>query len=181
MDAVEIALELLRPALWNPNRADDETVAKIKKSIRQFGFIENLVARPHPSEEGLYEVLSGNHRLKILAELKVAAVPVVVVELSDVQARLLAQTLNRTRGRDDPVVYRQMINELLGSIPISQITALLPEDTHSIAYLLDQHSEPEVEVEPVWGAIIDCRDQADQDELLAQFEEEGRECRPLVA
>lgn len=180
MAAVEIPLAQLLPADWNPNRASDDVVAKIKRSITKYGFVENLVARPHPTQEGMFELLSGNHRLKILADLKVKAVPVEVVELSDVNARLLAQTLNRTRGRDDPVAYRRMINDLLSVLPVEEVTALLPEDTHSLAYMLANHNEPAIDVQPVWGAIIDCADETDQEELLERFREEGRECRPLT-
>jgi ParB family transcriptional regulator, chromosome partitioning protein len=64
--------------------------------------VENLVARPHPDEAGAFEVVSGNHRLLLYLELGMETAPCHVVELDDARARILAQTLNRTRDEDDP-------------------------------------------------------------------------------
>jgi len=107
-------------------------MAKLRRSIEKFGVVENLVARPHPTLPGCFEVLSGNHRLRLFRELEHAAAPVVVVELDDARARLLAQTLNRTRGSDDPQAYAQLIEEVLAELDISEVTDLLPETEATI-------------------------------------------------
>src|SRR3954453_10634876 len=101
MHSSEISLACLVEAEWNANRVSPGLLAKLRRSLEQFGVVENLVARPHPVEAGCYEVLSGNHRLRLLADLGFETAPVVLVELDDARARLLAQTLNRTRGKDD--------------------------------------------------------------------------------
>ena len=103
------------------------TRAKIRRSIEAFGVVENLVARPHPADAALLEVVSGNHRLEILRELGHVEVPVVVVLLDDTQARILAQTLNRTRGKDDPVAYRRVLEELLMGATPAVAAGFLPE------------------------------------------------------
>jgi ParB-like chromosome segregation protein Spo0J len=64
-------------------------------------------------------VLSGNHRLRVLRELGHETAPVVVVELGDAEARLLAQTLNRTRGSDDPRAYALLLEEVLATTAAS--------------------------------------------------------------
>jgi DNA-binding NarL/FixJ family response regulator len=102
----QIPLEQLLEAQWNANRVPPRLLAKVRRSIVEFGVIENLVARPHPDLPGKFEVLSGNHRLRVLRELGHETAPVVVVELGDAEPRLLAQTLNRTRGSDDPRATR---------------------------------------------------------------------------
>ena len=60
--------------------------------------VGNLVVRLLP--DGLYEVLSGNQRLQVMAELGYTHVPCVIVDLDDTNARLLAQALNRIEGQD---------------------------------------------------------------------------------
>ena len=76
-------LARLRAAPWNANRVPAAILRKIRRSIEEFGVVENLVARPHPTEPDVFEVISGNHRLELLRELGVASAPVVVVELDD--------------------------------------------------------------------------------------------------
>src|SRR4051794_28484727 len=81
METILVDIERLVEAEWNANRVPPGRLAKIRRSIEQFGLVENLVARPYPDEPGRLEVLSGNHRLRLLRELGFGQVPVVLVEL----------------------------------------------------------------------------------------------------
>lgn len=136
MRTKQIELGLLLEAEWNANRTPPGLLAKVRRSIEQFGVVENLVARPHPQRPGFFEVLSGNHRLRVLRELGHGQAPVVLVELGDGQARLLAQTLNRTRGSDDPAAYAQLLEVVLSELDLSQVTGLLPETEATIDLVL---------------------------------------------
>ena len=69
---VEVPVERLVEAGWNPNRLPEKLLAKLRRSIREFGVVENLVARPHPDRPELFEVLSGNQRLRLYRELECA-------------------------------------------------------------------------------------------------------------
>lgn len=128
----EIPLARLHAAPWNANVMTEATVGKVRESIRQFGIVENLVARPL-RRRGHFEVLSGNHRLRIYEEEGLDTAPVHVVDLDDARARLLAQTLNRTRGKDDPEAYAALLRRILEDIAPADITTLLPETEQSIA------------------------------------------------
>lgn len=130
--AVLLELSLLLPAEWNANRVPPATMAKIRRSIERFGLVENLVARPHPNAPGKYEVVSGNHRLQLCGELGIDPAPVVVADLDDAEARLLAQALNRTRGQDDPQAYGRLLEEILASRGRGDVLELLPETDSSI-------------------------------------------------
>lgn len=141
----------LRSAVWNANRVPDKMMAKIRRSIETFGFVENLVVRPLPSEDGAFEVLSGNHRLQILLELGVEAAPVVVVDVDDPHARILAQALNRTRGEDDPEAYARLVEDVLRGVEVDRLVEFLPETPNSIDRVLAVFRPPvdEDEVPPV--------------------------------
>jgi hypothetical protein len=171
----------LRPAEWNANRVSAQTLKKIRASIEEFGFVENLVARPYPGEEGAFEVISGNHRLELVREMGFKDVPVIVVELDDAHARVLAQTLNRTRGRDDPLAYRKLINDVLSGMPVEEATRFLPESKQSLESILGSLEAPNIDVPEVWGVIVECKDETDQLEVLEKLTSEGRDCRALMA
>jgi hypothetical protein len=134
MDVQELSLALLEEAPWNANRVSRSLLAKIRRSLTEFGVVENLVARPHPEQPGRFEVISGNHRLRLLHELNFDTAPVVVVELDDAHARLLAQTLTRTRGSDDPQAYAR--EQALAELDVSAVTGLLPETEATIDAVL---------------------------------------------
>jgi ParB/RepB/Spo0J family partition protein len=145
MQTRRIPIDLLVEADWNANRVSAGTLRKIRRSLEEFGVVENLVARSHPNGNGAYEVLSGNHRLRLLRELGHETAPVVVVELDDAQARLLAQTLNRTRGSDDPVAYAHLLERLLDEFQASEVAEFLPESEATIDRLLREYGHTEVE------------------------------------
>jgi DNA modification methylase len=131
-----ISLDRLVEAGWNPNRVKPALMARIRRSLQRFGVVEGLVARPHPQREGAFEILSGNHRLRLLRELGHEKAPVVVVDLDDAQARLLAQTLNRTRGSDDPAAYARLLDEVLKEFSAHEVSEFLPESEASIEAVL---------------------------------------------
>ncbi len=133
MDLMNLRLERLQDAPWNPNRMDDVTLKRLVESMTRFGMVQNLVVRP--IGKGQYEVLSGNQRLQALRELGYAKAPCVVVEVDDAHARLLAQALNRIQGEDDLGLKAELVREILESLPKEEVLSLLPETTESLQAL----------------------------------------------
>lgn len=135
----QVPLERLHAAPWNANVVPARTLVKIRRSIVDFGIVENLVARPAPEHgDGHLEVLSGNHRLEIYGELELAKAPVHVVELDDIHARLLAETLNNTRGDHDPEKYADLLRTVLEQMSVQQVVGYLPETEHSIDKIIGE-------------------------------------------
>ncbi|MFQ6025898.1 MAG: ParB/RepB/Spo0J family partition protein [Dehalococcoidia bacterium] len=141
MEVIDLSLEQLREAPWNPNRMDPTTRDRLRESLTRFGLVSNLVVRPlRPGSgqalpEGGYEVLSGNQRLEALRELGLDSVPCVVVDLGDASARLLAQTLNRVMGEDEPGLKVELLRDLLEQLPQEEVLSLLPESAEGLAAL----------------------------------------------
>ena len=133
MDLMNLRLEQLQDAPWNPNRMDDVTLKRLVESMTRFGMVQNLVVRP--IGKGQYEVLSGNQRLQALRELGYAKAPCAVVEVDDAHARLLAQALNRIQGEDDLGLKAELVREILESLPKEEVLSLLPETTESLQAL----------------------------------------------
>ena len=104
---------------------DAAMVARLRMSITRFGFIGNLVVRR--LDQAGYEVIGGNHRLQVLKEMGMKQAPCVVLELDDAEARLLAQALNNIEGVDNLGIKAELVNEVLRSIPRSEMLALLPD------------------------------------------------------
>ena len=132
MQVCDLPLALLHEAPWNPNKMGPDLLAKLQRSIEDYGVVENLIVRP--SGKG-YEVLSGNQRLRVCREMGLQTAPCLVINLDDSHARLLAQALNRTRGEDDLGLKAMLMRSVLENIPEEEVLALLPESGASLQAL----------------------------------------------
>lgn len=133
MRTIDINLTKLRSAPWNPNRMDETMMERLRESISRYGLVEPLVVRP--LDDSLYEVLSGNQRLRVLQGMDLKFVPCVVVELNDTKAMLLAQALNGLRGEDDLALKGALLKEILSSVSEDEVLSLLPETAESLKSL----------------------------------------------
>ncbi len=112
---------------------DEKMMEHLRESISRYGLVEPLVVRP--LDDSLYEVLSGNQRLRVLQDMDLKSVSCVVVELNDTKAMLLAQALNGIRGEDDMALKGALLKEILSSVSEDKVLSLLPETTESLKSL----------------------------------------------
>lgn len=133
MKVIELPLEQLVDATWNPNQMSSAMLNRLQVSIRRYGLVENLVVREITG--GLKEVLSGNKKLEVLRGLGHDLVPCVVVNLDDAQARLLAQALNAIQGEDDLGLRAEVMRKILETTSQEDILAVLPETADSLGSL----------------------------------------------
>lgn len=169
-ETVVLPIGDIREAAWNANKAGKRTMAKIRQSVRLFGVVENNVVRPswcigvRTTDELVerkaaaafdcdewYETLSGNHRLRIYNEEKLAEVLCVVVELPDSRAKMLAQALNRLGGTDDPELLKALLKDVMQDETPADVATLLPHSERDLMKLLDGSEDeqaPEIPTGP---------------------------------
>ncbi len=105
-----------------------EMLRKLRLHIERTGRYEPLTVRPHPSLEGRFEVLNGHNRLRVLRAIGHELARCVVWDVDDDQAGLYLATLNRLAGSDVPERRAALLESLLGSFDIAELSALLPDD-----------------------------------------------------
>src|SRR5664280_3665843 len=86
----QVAIDQLRPDPANPRRISEEELDALERSIRQFGFVQPVLAR---RKDGV--VIGGHQRLVAARRLGLTTVPVTYVDISVEQARLLNLALNK--------------------------------------------------------------------------------------
>jgi ParB family chromosome partitioning protein len=133
MRVVDVPINQIHAAVWNPNQMDETMRSRLRRSIERFGLVLPLVIRPTSHDQ--FEAIGGAQRLAVLRELGITAVPCVVVEADDAHARLLAQALNRIQGQDDLGLQAELIREVLQSLPQEEVLQLLPETAQSLQAL----------------------------------------------
>jgi len=157
-----IALDALTAHPLNSNVMPDDLREKLRAHIKRTGRYPFLVVRPHPTDEGKYQVLDGHHRVAILRDLGHTEARCDVWDVDDREAKLLLATLNRLEGQDQPIRRAQLIHELLGDMSLDDLGGLLPETekqleelhcllefpAEEIAALLEAEAEEEEKVLP---------------------------------
>ncbi len=155
MQIVELPLDNLKEAPWNANEMDLRMLDHLAESISRYGMVQNLVVRP--LEDGTYEVLSGNQRLRVLRDRGKTTVPCMVINLDDTQARLLAQALNRVHGEDDLGLKAELVREVLDTRSREEVLALLPETAESLTELASLGQEALAEYLQGWQQAQQAR------------------------
>ena len=87
MNILDLPIDSIIPAPWNPNEMDPEMLSRLRHSIQRFALVVPLVVRLVGDD--VYETIGGAQRLSILRELVVESVSCVVVQANDADARLL--------------------------------------------------------------------------------------------
>src|SRR5712692_2910089 len=118
----------LLPHPLNSNVMSADLQAKLRAHIKRTGRYPYLVVRPHPEQEGKYQLLDGHHRVAILRDLGHTEARCDVWQVDDREAKLLLATLNRLQGQDQPLRRAELIHELLGEMSLDDLAGLLPED-----------------------------------------------------
>jgi len=96
----------LHPDPANANRMSDEELDALENGMRRFGFVQPIVAR----RDGT--VVGGHQRLIVARRLGYQEVPVIWVDLSLEQARLLGLALNKIAGSWDEALLARLLAEL---------------------------------------------------------------------
>lgn len=108
-----IEADRLYPNPWNVNEMDEFMFAKELESIRQFGFVDPLLVRPHPYEHESYQIIDGEHRWRAGRELRMEYFPCNVIDVDDETAQELSIVLNETRGRPNEAKLSSLVRSLV--------------------------------------------------------------------
>ena len=124
----DILIGYLVPHPENSNHMSTEMLTKLRRHIERTGRYEPLTVRPHPSQEGKFELLNGHNRLRVLRALGHESARCVVWDVDDAQARLYLATLNRLAGSDIPERRAALLENLFSTFDVADLSTLLPDD-----------------------------------------------------
>lgn len=105
----------LKSAEYNPRKHDKAAADQLKESIRRFGAVDPLIVNEAKGREGI--VVGGNFRLEVLKELDYVEVPVVFVNIPEIEReKELNIRLNKNQGEFDLELLSQFDESLLATI-----------------------------------------------------------------
>jgi DNA modification methylase len=104
---VEVAIDDLRPDPANPRRISDAQLEALTGGIKTFGFVQPILARLEDKT-----VIGGHQRLVAARRLGYKTVPVVWLDVTLEQARLLNLSLNKISGDWDQELLARLLADL---------------------------------------------------------------------
>jgi len=154
----QVPISRLRPWPDNPRVMSAEEMAKLKRSIQEFGMVEPLVVRRSD-----HLVIGGHQRLEAAKSLGMTTVPVVFVEVSDAQAKALNLALNRISGEWDAPKLGALLDELQ-SLPDLDVTltGFDPTEIDDLLADLEREAAPSPRKETFLDAAEALQRQAEQ-------------------
>ena len=105
-----VPLDRLHPDPANPRRISDDELDALERSLREFGFVQPVLARREDSI-----VIGGHQRLVAARRLGLTQVPVTWLDISVEQARLLGLALNKIAGSFDDALLARLLADLATS------------------------------------------------------------------
>jgi DNA modification methylase len=103
----EVPIDDLRPDPANPRRISEDELDALERSLRQFGFVQPVLARREDRT-----VIGGHQRLVAARRLGLTTVPVTWLDVTVEQARLLGLALNKISGSWDEQLLARLLADL---------------------------------------------------------------------
>lgn len=110
-----VAIDKLKPALYNPRKWSEEAVEQLTESVRRFGMVDPILVNGADGRKDI--VIGGHFRLKITKDLGYKKVPVVYLDIPDeAKEKELNLRLNRNLGEWDLELLAEFDQALLEDI-----------------------------------------------------------------
>ena len=107
-------IESLKPNPDQPRKIfNNEDLAELSGSIRDKGVLQPILVRPHPGQDGVWQIIAGERRWRAAQLARLTEVPVVVREMDDVEVFEVAIIENVQRTDLNPLeeadAYRMLM------------------------------------------------------------------------
>ena len=115
LKVVHVPITNLKPATYNPRRISKKSLAQLKESISSFSMVDPVIANSAPKRKNV--VIGGHMRLKAAKELGHPTIPVVYVNIPDLdREKELNLRLNRNTGEWDFAKLKSFNSDFLSKI-----------------------------------------------------------------
>lgn len=97
-------IEALKPNPDQPRKTFGQAeLAELAESIRDKGVLQPILVRPHPHEDGVWQIIAGERRWRAAQLARLAQVPVIVRDMDDVAVFEVAIIENVQRADLNPL------------------------------------------------------------------------------
>lgn len=115
LQITKVKISKLNPAPYNPRKWSDDAIHQLTESIQQFGLVDPILVNSSDARKDV--VIGGHFRLKVAKDLGIKEVPVVYIDVPDVEReKELNIRLNKNLGDWDYEMLSEFDETLLTTI-----------------------------------------------------------------
>jgi len=136
---VQVKIGELKSADYNPRKWDQNAIDKLTENIKEFGFIDPVIANGAPKRKNI--IIGGHFRIKIAKDLGYKMVPVIYINVPDIKKeKELNLRLNKNTGDWDWTLLKDFEKDILEIVGFSslELDKLFSEDD-----VVDDNFDPE--------------------------------------
>tara|TARA_B100000902_G_C27318909_1_gene923042 strand:+ start:4333 stop:5265 length:933 start_codon:yes stop_codon:yes gene_type:complete len=145
------ALTDIQPNEWNPNRQSDHDFELLTKSMEEDGFTQPVVVvNNEKNPDYKFKIVDGEHRWRAASALGYEEIPVIVVPMTEAQAKIATFRHNRARGSEDYELAASLMKDLeaIGALDWAQDSLMLSDV--EIERMLEDAPVPDVLGDEEW-------------------------------
>jgi DNA modification methylase len=118
IQTVEIPVDALTPAEYNPRKHDSVATEQLKQSIKKFGLVDPIIVNSASNRFGI--IIGGHFRWEVAKELGYKTIPVVYVDIPNLEKeKELNLRLNKNTGEFDWDLLAKFDESFLADIGFS--------------------------------------------------------------
>tara|TARA_B100001094_G_scaffold313877_1_gene352135 strand:+ start:649 stop:1260 length:612 start_codon:yes stop_codon:yes gene_type:complete len=134
MKIEQLDIDSLKPASYNPRNIDAEEMESLQRSLKQFGFVDPAIIRKKDNM-----IIGGHQRVEAAKRLGWETVPVIIMDVSANDAKLLNVALNKISGDWDDVKLANLLKELKYDSSVDELlTGFSEEELDTLLWDLGQ-------------------------------------------
>ena len=115
----------------NPNEMTKEQLEQLEQAMKYNKNLMDVIVNKQTGKEKPYKLIDGHQRLQILSKNGIKTVLAKIIEVPELQAKLIQQAMNKTRGQHskekDAGIYKMIYDAGLATV-LTKITPLSMDD-----------------------------------------------------
>lgn len=125
----------------NPNQMTTKQRSALKENIKRYGFLVPIITNRD------LVIADGEHRLEAAKDLGMPEVPVIRLDVDEVDRRLLRQVMNKLRGEHDPALDKAEFQWMVEAGGFERLQSLLGDQDRTLVQFIAtrQHETPNLD------------------------------------
>jgi ParB-like chromosome segregation protein Spo0J len=158
----------------NPNKMKKGQLKALRDAIVKWGFIVPIVTNRD------LLVADGEQRITVAKELGMKQVPVVRLDVEDVDRRLLRQVLNKLKGQHVPELDQEEFLRIIEAGGEEDLRRFLVANDKQINAALQKETDSGISPETIYEVAVECADELEQKKVYDELVSKGYKCRVLT-